>query len=176
MQGQLPTYGGLPVRFQNPLNRHAQMTLEHFNDRAGGGGGIPRPFYFVRRWPAARDVHRWANRRMAKSSLWVAVTCLIAFCDGADLPKVRPSDWAQPVVGSPLGNFCRVSDDLYRSEQPTRSDIPDLKAMGIRSVLSLRHYHSDAKEFERAGIARLPLRPAGQGPYGKSRWCDRTRT
>lgn len=60
-----------------------------------------------------------------------------------DGPRVRPADWAQPVIGSQIGNFFRVSDDLYRSEQPDKEDVKDLLALGIRSVLSLRQYHND---------------------------------
>lgn len=70
-------------------------------------------------------------------------------------PKLRPHDWAEPIVGSSLGNFYRISDDLYRSEQPTPADIATLKRFGIRTILSLRHYHTDSKAFGRAGIETL---------------------
>jgi len=79
---------------------------------------------------------------------------LAVFC-AADAVKVRPGNWAQPIVASSLGNFYRVSDELYRSEQPSASDIPDLKAFGIQTVLSLRHYHRDSSEFESAGLSAL---------------------
>ncbi len=73
----------------------------------------------------------------------------------ANTVEVRPARWAQPVIGSSLGNFYRVSDDLYRSEQPAPSDIPDLKKFGIRTVLSLRHYHHDSRAFAQADIQAL---------------------
>lgn len=79
---------------------------------------------------------------------------LSVFC-AADAVRVRPGNWAQPIIASSLGNFYRVSDELYRSEQPNASDIPDLKAFGIQTVLSLRHYHHDSREFERAGLSSL---------------------
>jgi len=69
--------------------------------------------------------------------------------------KARPSDWAQPVAGVTLENFYRVSDELYRSEQPEESDINGLKAVGIKSVLSLRSHHTDDKEFDKAGIKTI---------------------
>lgn len=70
-------------------------------------------------------------------------------------PKVRPESWAQPVVGSSLENFFRVSDELYRSEQPTPADIPALKQFGIKTILSLRHFHTDSHAFGRADIGTL---------------------
>ena len=81
--------------------------------------------------------------------LSLAVLCV------ADTVKVRPGNWAQPVIASSLGNFYRVSDELFRSEQPKASDIPDLKVFGIQTVLSLRHYHHDSRAFEGAGIASI---------------------
>lgn len=73
----------------------------------------------------------------------------------AETPKVRPINWAQPIIDSTLENFYRVSDDLYRSEQPKPADLPDLKAIGIKTVLSLRHYHHDSREFDQAGITTV---------------------
>lgn len=61
-------------------------------------------------------------------------------------PRVRPSEWAQPMLGVELGNFYKVSDELYRSEQPDDEAMPQLEAMGIRSALNLREYHSDNGE------------------------------
>ena len=58
-------------------------------------------------------------------------------------------------MGSTLENFYCVSDNVYRSEQPQASDLPALKELGIKTVLSLRHYHHDSGEFDRAGITSL---------------------
>lgn len=69
--------------------------------------------------------------------------------------KVRPENWAQSIVGSSLENFYRISDELYRSEQPTPADIPALKQFEIRTILSLRQYHTDSHAFGRAGIGTL---------------------
>ena len=56
------------------------------------------------------------------------------------------------MINSTLQNCYRVSDDLYRCEQPAKSDIADLQALGIRSILNLRRYHSDPKALEAAGF------------------------
>ncbi len=73
-------------------------------------------------------------------------------------PRERPANWAAPVIGTTLGNCFRVSDELYRCEQPGKQDIADLKALGIRSLFNLRHYHTDSKAFEQAGFMLLNQR------------------
>jgi protein tyrosine/serine phosphatase len=77
---------------------------------------------------------------------------LAGFCwCAASQPKVRPAEWAQPVIGSTLENCFRVNDDLYRSAQPGRADVPDLQALGIKSVITLRSFHFDDL-FEKSGF------------------------
>jgi tyrosine-protein phosphatase SIW14 len=95
------------------------------------------------------------RRVMAAGMVWFLIILFIApVCSAAEL-KTRPKDWAQPVKGSSLENFYRVSDELYRSKQPEPSDISDLKAAGIKSVLSLRDHHKDDREFDKSGIKTL---------------------
>jgi tyrosine-protein phosphatase SIW14 len=69
-----------------------------------------------------------------------------------EAPMVRPQTWAQPVVAAPLENFYRVNADIYRSAQPEVKDLSAIKALGIRSVISLREHHDDPKEFASAGL------------------------
>ncbi|MBK8804485.1 MAG: tyrosine-protein phosphatase [Fibrobacteres bacterium] len=83
----------------------------------------------------------------------------------ADAPRVRPATWAQPVVGTTIGNCYKVSADLYRSEQPTVSDIADLKALGIRTILNLREYHEDDAKLKEAGF-QLVHDPVAAGSLG----------
>ena len=89
---------------------------------------------------------------MIRTARLCLIILLLANSCTTESVRVRPGNWAQPVMGSTLENFYRVSDDVYRSEQPQASDLPDLKALGIKTILSLRHYHHDAEEFEQAGI------------------------
>ena len=71
----------------------------------------------------------------------------------AAAPRERPVTWATPVIGSTLENVHRVSDQLYRCEQPDPDDIPDLHALGVRSILNLRNHHTDSKAFAKAALA-----------------------
>jgi protein tyrosine phosphatase (PTP) superfamily phosphohydrolase (DUF442 family) len=55
----------------------------------------------------------------------------------------RNPDWAQPLHRAGVPNFYRVSANLYRSAQPDADGMKVLKAMGIRTVVNLRAFHSD---------------------------------
>ncbi len=72
--------------------------------------------------------------------------CLALACSAADVPRVRPTAWAQPVIGAKLGNWFRVSTELYRCEQPSAAEMKVLESFGIKSVVNLREFHSDAEE------------------------------
>lgn len=59
-----------------------------------------------------------------------------------------------------LKNFAKVSDVLYRGEQPTAEGFAALKKMGIKTVISLRAFHSD-----RAMLAGLGMYYKRMGIY-----------
>jgi tyrosine-protein phosphatase SIW14 len=70
-------------------------------------------------------------------------------------PRERPAHWATPMINVSLENCYRVSDDLYRCEQPGKQDIADLQAMGVRSILNLRSWNTDPQVLEEAGFKLL---------------------
>jgi len=51
-----------------------------------------------------------------------------------------------------LLNFAKVSDELYRGQQPERSGFEALKKMGIKTVVSLRAFHSDRSMLKGLGL------------------------
>jgi len=69
--------------------------------------------------------------------------------------RVRPAEWAAPVIESSLDNLFRVSPELFRCEQPATSDLADLRVLGVRSLLNLRHHHTDSADFAKAGLTLL---------------------
>lgn len=71
----------------------------------------------------------------------------------------RPADWSKPVASRSLHNLYQVTPELYRSAQPNVSSMRELKALGIRSIISLRSYHSDAPVFKHDGLVlvRCPM-------------------
>jgi len=117
--------------------------------------GVPRRWGTKYEGKPQPDVRRDHGYVMITAIRHFFLLLLLAIFCTAETVKIRPGDWAQPIVASSLGNFYRVSDELYRSGQPTAADIPDLKALGIKSVLSLRHYWRDSREFERADMSSI---------------------
>lgn len=75
-------------------------------------------------------------------------------------PRPRPAEWAVPMLNVSLENCYRVSDELYRCEQPGKRNIAELQALGIRSILNLRHWNTDPKALQQAGFTLLVERMA----------------
>ncbi|MBN1809337.1 MAG: tyrosine-protein phosphatase [Planctomycetes bacterium] len=76
----------------------------------------------------------------------------------------RNPRWAVPMEGPGLGNFYKVSEDLYRGEQPTAEGIRTLKKMGIKTVVSLRSAHSDRDEIGDTDIGYVHVRCTAGDP------------
>lgn len=72
----------------------------------------------------------------------------------------RPERWAAPVEVKGIGNFYKVSDDLFRGKQPDDEGIAKLKEMGVKTVINLRTEETDAKILEGSQITyeRIPMR------------------
>ncbi len=77
-------------------------------------------------------------------------------------PPDRPADWATPLDHPGLPNLHRVDDHLYRGAQPTGDGFRELKALGVRTVINLRNFHSERHAASQAGLAleEIPLTPA----------------
>ncbi len=58
----------------------------------------------------------------------------------------RPASWAQKIEKPGLPNLHQVTTNLYRGAQPTSEGMKQLKALGVKTVINLRSYHSDKDE------------------------------
>jgi protein tyrosine phosphatase (PTP) superfamily phosphohydrolase (DUF442 family) len=63
---------------------------------------------------------------------------------GSHASAQRPANWARPLHVSGLPNLHKVSNDLYRCAQPSAEGIQNLSSLGIKTVVDLRSFHSDA--------------------------------
>ncbi len=63
-----------------------------------------------------------------------------------------PYRWAEKIEKPGLPNLHKVSDVYYRGAQPDAGGFKELKALGIRTVINLRVFHSDKKENGGAGL------------------------
>jgi len=71
---------------------------------------------------------------------------------GASLAN-RPETWAQPTKVEGVPNLYRVSDELYRSDQPSPQGMQNLKRLGLKTIINLRSFHSDRDEIGETGLA-----------------------
>ena len=60
--------------------------------------------------------------------------------------SVRPENWAEPITLEGVPNLHRLTDFLYRSEQPTALGFKNLEKLGIRTVINLRYFKVDNDE------------------------------
>ena len=71
----------------------------------------------------------------------------------SDSPADRPAHWAEPLDFDGLPNLHRVTNDLYRSAQPTREGMQNLRDMGVETVVNLRSFRSDRYRLDGLGLA-----------------------
>ncbi|MEO5804266.1 MAG: tyrosine-protein phosphatase [Verrucomicrobiota bacterium] len=64
----------------------------------------------------------------------------------ASEPRLRPENWAAPLLSENLGNWHQLDQKVYRSSQPDRRGFEDAIKLGIPNVLNLRDNHSDDAE------------------------------
>ncbi len=60
----------------------------------------------------------------------------------------RPSRWAESIELEGVPNLHRLTEQLYRSEQPSALGFKNLEKLGIRTVINLRYFNDDADEAE----------------------------
>lgn len=64
----------------------------------------------------------------------------------------RPSSWGVRITSTSLENLYRVSDELYRSEQPDKKEFVELSTLGIKSSLNLRTTETDDELIGKCAI------------------------
>ena len=55
----------------------------------------------------------------------------------------RPKSWAKAIESEQLKNFYSISDNVYRSKQPSAEAMVELEKRGFKGILNLRHYKKD---------------------------------
>jgi protein tyrosine phosphatase (PTP) superfamily phosphohydrolase (DUF442 family) len=86
--------------------------------------------------------------------LAAASVFLLAWVAGADpLIANRPKTWAQPVTLAGVPNLYRVSETLYRGDQPSPQGMENLKKLGVKTILNLRSFHTDRDEIAETELA-----------------------
>ena len=64
----------------------------------------------------------------------------------------RPSQWAVQVQVPGVPNLYKINDNLYRSGEPTKQGMKNLKTLGIRTVINLRFFYYGAHKIRGTGL------------------------
>jgi protein tyrosine phosphatase (PTP) superfamily phosphohydrolase (DUF442 family) len=81
----------------------------------------------------------------------LGLSCLLAPGAGAAAAE-RHAAWAQPLALPGAPNLHKVTDSLYRGAQPTAAGMRNLARLGVRTVVSLRAFHSDRARLRQTGL------------------------
>jgi protein tyrosine phosphatase (PTP) superfamily phosphohydrolase (DUF442 family) len=98
----------------------------------------------------------WKNLPVVAALLFIAATAA-----PAQSPANRPANWAQPIQVAGVKNCFQVTSNLYRGAQPTAAGMARLKAMGVKTVVNLRAWHSDKDKVAGTGLksVRFEMEP-----------------
>jgi protein tyrosine phosphatase (PTP) superfamily phosphohydrolase (DUF442 family) len=95
------------------------------------------------------------KRLLAAIGAVVLITLTVAvplttrtICANETVLDPRPESWAQPIEIEGVPNLYKLSDDLYRSAQPSAEGMANLEEMGIKTIINLRSFNSDRDEIE----------------------------
>lgn len=98
-----------------------------------------------------------------RAALLLAVALLVVPGCGDEVKPTatatqRPIAQRLPGIAG-VDNFARVNASLYRGAQPTEEGLRQLKAMGVKTIIDFRSYHSTHKQVVRAGMnpVEIPL-------------------
>ena len=90
-----------------------------------------------------------------------AISFLTAALASAQPSTNRPVGWAQPIQVAGVKNCFQVTSNLYRGAQPTAKGFKNLQAMGIKTDVNLRAWHSDKDKVAGTGLksVRFQMEP-----------------
>jgi protein tyrosine/serine phosphatase len=83
---------------------------------------------------------------------FLAIAFFVSGCDHEPISVNRPDYWAESIQLDGVPNLHKVSNDLYRSAQPTVEGMRNLRTLGIKTVVNLRSFHSDSTEVVNNGL------------------------
>jgi protein tyrosine/serine phosphatase len=97
------------------------------------------------------------KKRIVFSLLLIAALVLLFFHFSSKTvspPRAAsPRDWAVRIEKAGLPNLHRISKDLYGGGQPTAEGFRQLKAMGVKTIINLRFFHSGQERIAGTDLA-----------------------
>jgi protein tyrosine/serine phosphatase len=90
---------------------------------------------------------------MVRAIPWLLVlVSTILSCAQNRVESNRPVFWATPTQLQGVANLYKVTDYLYRSEQPTAEGMKNIERMGIKTIIDLKVIDSDSDEIRGTGL------------------------
>jgi protein tyrosine/serine phosphatase len=96
--------------------------------------------------------------------MWIIPWLLVLFvssllgCAQSTVGPDRPISWAAPMRIEGLAHIYKITDYLYRSEEPTAEGVKNLEKIGIKTIIDLGVFHSDWDEIKGTGLRVEKLR------------------
>lgn len=99
------------------------------------------------------------NRRRLQPLLLLllATSFFLASSPACQNKPPHPDHWAKPIKLAGVPNLYQVSEELYRSAQPTAEGFKELEKFGIKSVIDLRGGKYDQKYMAGTNLKYFPL-------------------
>lgn len=91
-------------------------------------------------------------KRLAPVVLAFTVAACVTPGDPDDGRSAADPELASPGTVDGVGNFAKISEGVWRGEQPTAEGMRTLKKMGVRTIVNLRRMHSDRDELRGCGL------------------------
>ena len=95
-------------------------------------------------------IQKMPNKRTSSGQTVIFCAAMLLSASVVSAQEARPAEWATPVAEAQ--NLFRVNQDFYRSAQLESKDVATLQTLGIKTVVSLRSFHSDTGIFKDTGI------------------------
>ncbi|MDR2638380.1 MAG: tyrosine-protein phosphatase [Helicobacteraceae bacterium] len=76
-------------------------------------------------------------------------------------------EWATPVKLEGAPNLHRVTNNIYRSAQPTADGFKNLQELGVKTVINLRQFHSDDEETSGTKLKAIRVKMEAWDPETK---------
>jgi protein tyrosine/serine phosphatase len=95
-------------------------------------------------------------KKIFRASIVIAV--FLAFSAASCFAAPRDPKWAAPLEMEGAPNLHKVTDNIFRSAQPTRAGFKNLESMGIRTVVNLREWHGDELRKTSLKEVRIKMR------------------
>lgn len=80
------------------------------------------------------------------------IIAMFLYADSYSKTDKRKDNWAQSIKLDGVPNLHKVTENLYRSAQPSAKGMKELKKSGIKTVVNLRSFHSDKDEIGNIGL------------------------